>query len=69
MHHRARATVGRGPPPRRGRSIREWHAATDPASVAADDGGRLSASELTFEDVVIARLPDERVIGDRAVTA
>ncbi len=54
---------------RRGRSIREWHAATDPASVAADDGGRLSASELTFEDVVIARLLDEREIGDRAVTA
>ena len=50
---------------RRGRSIREWHPATDRPSATAGDRTRLSPSDLDFEDVVIARLLDERETDQR----
>lgn len=54
---------------RRGSSIREWHPAKDRTSATPDDGGRLSSADLDFEDVVIARMLQERQIDDRAGTA
>ena len=51
---------------RRGRSIREWHPATDRSSAATSDGSWLSPSDLDFEDVVIARLLEARGVDGRA---
>jgi ABC-2 type transport system ATP-binding protein len=51
---------------RRGRSIREWHPATDRSSAATSDGSRLSPSDLDFEDVVIARLLEARGVDGQA---
>lgn len=53
---------------RRGRSIREWHPAADRCAEAEGDGSRLSPSDLDFEDVLIARLLDERGTDDRAAS-
>jgi ABC-2 type transport system ATP-binding protein len=53
---------------RRGQSIREWHPADSSDSSAPTSGAdsRLALSDLDFEDVVIARLLDERELEDRA---
>ncbi len=51
---------------RRGRAVREWHPGSDRSSAAQSDDSELSPSDLDFEDVVIARLLDERGTDGRA---
>jgi ABC-2 type transport system ATP-binding protein len=53
---------------RRGRSIREWHPVSS-SGATPGEGSRLSLSDLDFEDVVMARLLEQREVDVRAGAA
>lgn len=46
---------------RRGEEIREWHPKSSGGAPGSDSGSVVAPADLEFEDVVIARLLDERV--------
>jgi len=49
---------------RRGRSVREWHPTSHGPTEPTSNGPALEPAELDFEDVVIARLLDDRNIDE-----